>query len=349
MSQKALLTQGEIAAFKDATQQLASNLNTHINHSLSKAHGIQLITGYTDSDGNNLTTYQNSHGDVVGTYFVRFAINGVLYYAPGISTVLAGQAASTGSLDTNPDITTVLGNPGAASLVTEYASIEIQQTVNVNSLLLEHSRTNHDLVHSYGGVMSVVPKTTIDSAGYTVGRYVIKFVVNGVEYEIPCDTRLGGPPQPMRGSSLLSNVAAKHNSSRMGRDDEQFAVFTFTAPTGGTRPYTMKYQINQKADGSGVWNDMSDATPGWHEALTDQDVFYDISVANTLSLQATEGSDDNTLQCTIRALLTNAAGSYSTNYGRFYANDEDGCGFVSGPGTNGETFYEAIPGSPPVV
>lgn len=353
MSQKTIVTQAEIAPFKDALNDLASNLNAHINHSLSKAHGLVLVSGFIDSAGNNLTTYQNSNGDIIGTTFVRFAIGGVLYYAPGISTALAGQSASTGSLDINPDVSTELNAPGASSLITEYGSIEIQQAVNVNSLLLEHTRKNHDIVHSLDNVMRVIPKTTLDSGGYTIGRYVVRFVVNGVEYEIPCDTRLGGPPQLMRGMNLLSNTMAKHNASYMAADDDQYAVFTLTGPTGGTRPYTVVFQMNQKADGTGVWNNMTNTSGGDHAAPNEvgdaNDLFYNLSDPTVLKLHSDEGSGSKTLQCTIRCVITNDAGTYITNYGRFYAEDTDGCGFISGPETNGETYYEAIPGSPPIV
>lgn len=216
MSDKTIVSQTEIAAFKDAIDKVASNLNAHINQALSKAHGIDLVAGFVDGGGNDRTAYRNSNGDLIGTTFVRFAVGGILYYAPGASTVLAGQPSSTGSLDSNPDITVAQSVPSPCSLITEYGSIEIQQAVNVNSLLIEHTQTNHDQVHSYGGSMQAVLKNTFDSAGYLVGRYVIKFVFGGVEYEIPCDTRVGGPPQPPKvdvipSSKLADNIPSPYN------------------------------------------------------------------------------------------------------------------------------------------
>lgn len=298
-----------------------------------------------------MTSYRNSNGDVVGTKIIRFAINGVLYYAPGKTTALEGQAASTGVLDTNPDITTALSVPQAASLQTDYGSLELQQAINTNSLLLEHTRQNHDAVHN-GGRMRVVAKETLDSGGYIVGRYVIKFVVNGVEYEIPCDTRIGGPPEPVKGSNLLSNVAAKHNISYMNADDNQYATFYLTEPTAGTKPYTATYQINDATDGSasGSWVDLTDTTAGFHGAFGYAGVVsYNITFAGRLSLKAGYSGDDQQLVCTVRVKYDSPFGTAYTNWGQFYAKESDGCGFIGGPDTNGYTSFYAIPGSPPIT
>ncbi len=306
MSQKAIVTQAEIAAFKDSVNQIAGNLNAHINHSLSKAHGIDIVPGYIDADLNDRTTYQNSHGDIIGTYMIRFAVNGVLYYAPGVSTALAGQPASDGALDTNPDITTALGNPGSASLITEYGSIEVEQAQNVNDYLLEHTRTNHDLVHSEGGVMRAITKSTFDNAGFLIGRYVIRFVVDGIEYEIPCDTRIGGPPQPPRIDVIPASIYIDNIPSPYGK--------TIT-PTilGGTKPITFSWEYYN----NGTWTTLTIGVttnvpfvghPG-NSILTE---FHDPSTG-TLQFDSGAPGGNNFDYVRYRLTASNVAGSVTTD------------------------------------
>ena len=40
-------------AYKSALELMAANLNFHVNASLSKAHGICLVHGYVDDEGND--------------------------------------------------------------------------------------------------------------------------------------------------------------------------------------------------------------------------------------------------------------------------------------------------------
>jgi len=178
----------------------------------------------------------------------------------------------------------------------------------------------------------------------------VRFQWGNAVYEIPCCNRLGGPEQTIRGVNLLANIAAGHNVSKMGRDNSQYSTFYLTPATGGTLPYYITYQVNSVADGSSAtWNDMDLGGTGYvNKATTAKDVWYDVTFPGKITLKSTEGSDDKRLQCTIRARVHNDAGDVYTNYCRFYANDEDGCGFVAGPDTNQKTYYEAISGSPPI-
>lgn len=235
MANKTIITQAEIGRFRDILSLTAANLSAHANHSLSKAHGVEVATGYVDGYGNDLTTYRNSRGVIVGTKMIRLAVNGVLYYAPAVPTSLAGQPAATGIPTDNPDDISTTVSPNPASLVTEYGSIEVAQAEAVNNLLLEHTRLNHDVVHSENQQMRVVQKSTFDATGALIGRFVAKLVIAGVEYELPCDTRLGGPPQPPQ-------IRIFPASKEVGDIDPPYGITSIPIIDGGTRPITFSYQ-----------------------------------------------------------------------------------------------------------
>ena len=190
---KSLATQSELHGLQDAVNVLAENLKAHASAPLGKAHGIQLVNGYVDDAGNDLTTYQDSHGDIVADKFVAFCVDGILYYAPGATSTLAGQVSSVQAIaDSAGEVT---GTLGGSTLITDYTSLEILHAQNVNSLFLEHTRLPHASAHQN---MSAFLKTTLDSAGHTVGRYVVQLALGGTVYQVPCDRRLGGPVQPPR-------------------------------------------------------------------------------------------------------------------------------------------------------
>jgi hypothetical protein len=92
MADRSIVTQVGIEDLKFALSEVAENLSTHINASLSKAHGLNIINGYIDSDGNDLTTFQDSQGNVMGNYQLLFFINNVPYFAPALATALDGPA-----------------------------------------------------------------------------------------------------------------------------------------------------------------------------------------------------------------------------------------------------------------
>ena len=275
MGNVAVVTQAELAAIKDSLEQIATNLNVHVNHSLSKAHGINLVTGYTDDYGNDLTTYQSASGDVIGHLFLCFDVAGSIYYAPANTTARPGQSASNGSLDTNPDLATQFESPGRAALVTEFGNTEAQKVVNVNDLLLTHTLTAHQFVHSFGGQMQAIARNTFDSSGSLIGRYVILFVVNGIEYEIPCDTRFGGPPQPPYGVWVTTTWADHHAPAYY--DGEKPGNFTLNATANpcvvarGTKPFTFQWFLGTTYDSPDAYgNDPINSPANW-VALTKLD------------------------------------------------------------------------------
>lgn len=325
MSQRAIVTQAELAGFKAAVNLVAENLNTHINQSVSKAHGIAAVDGFVDGDGNDRTVYRNSNGDAIGTTCVRFVISGVPYYAPGAPTILEGQPASTGSLDSNPDIVAAVSAPSRSSLVTEYGVITSQQAINVNSLLLEHARLNHDQAHSFGGTMRVIPKLTHDSAGYVVGRYAIKFVVGGTEYEIPCDTRLGGPEQTPR-------VQIVPSAKQVNNTDPPYNVTCNPTILGGTLPIVFSWEYYDNGSWTELPLDTLTNVPfvgNFANSVATQ--FMDASTGQVKFISGAPGGDSLD-HVRIRATVTNGAGSTTTDpagnplYFDFYVQDKaSGC------------------------
>lgn len=94
MSESNIITQAGLSEVKFNLQQVAENLSEHVNASLSKAHSINIVDGYTDTDGNDRTTYQNANGTVVGNKQLRFNVGGAVYYAPCNLSGEGGQAST---------------------------------------------------------------------------------------------------------------------------------------------------------------------------------------------------------------------------------------------------------------
>ena len=97
MAQQSVITQTGLSDIKLTLNDIAADLEQHVNDSLSKAHGINIQPGYVDSVGTDFTKYRNSNGDVIGDYLVSFLVNGSLYYAPAQLTTQSGQPYTTGA------------------------------------------------------------------------------------------------------------------------------------------------------------------------------------------------------------------------------------------------------------
>jgi len=266
MGSEQLATQSELGEFNEALALLAENLAYHINGPLDKGHGVALVKGYVDGYGNDLRIYQDSNGDtwsntdVNAFNFIRFVINGQPYYAPALDTALAGQPEDTGAL-VEPDA--ISDEPIGTTLITEFVTLESAAAVNTNSLLLEHTRKSSQNAHF---ALSALSSSVLDSNGDTVGRNRVRIQVNNFVWEIPADTRLGGPFQnPRLTSSLTPSVyfappihgTFYYNTSNNtvyyhvdgGDPWPSYVRFTYTG-IKGTRPlcYLWEYKI-----GTGNW------------------------------------------------------------------------------------------------
>jgi len=252
---KSIITQAAIGDINFRLDELASNLNAHANTSLSKAHGINLVSG----------PYENNHGDVVGAYQARFTVNGNVYYAPANSTALAGQASTTGLLD--PSVAADIQNAVEGSAwVTEFAAGLAASIASVNDdVLVPHTRLGHWEAH---GGMAAFPKNSYDSGGYIVGDQVVVLFINDVGYEVPCSLRSGGPVQTPRitGLGVWTLVGGGSGSYHLPTPSspilhiepgggESFPTYTSVVSTvAGTPPFTYKWQSS--VNGS-VWDDVT--------------------------------------------------------------------------------------------
>lgn len=342
MSQKHIITQAALDPIKTWEAEIAENLVAHANSTLSKAHGWELIVLPHPFvvDGNDVSVYQDSNGDLVGNYMVRLTFNNINYYAPVNVAYLAGQNPLTNVLSTAG----VVQGQGGTAWVTDFSATTQANLIATNTqLLLPHTLLGHWEAHT-GGVYSVLPQIVYDSAGHIVSNYVAKIIYKGQQLLLPCHTRLGGPLQPMRlqPGSITAQLGTNFNHVSMGADDNQYASYLYLPPIGGTLPYTFKWQVFS-LPGSGTWMDL---TPPSGSTPTAAGGSYSM-LANTIQFQVSSGSDDSHLMLTCRGAYTNAAGTTYSNWCEFWANDTDGCWVFSGPGGNQNAWYAPIPGSPP--
>lgn len=257
MAERNLATQVGIENLKFQLAELAENLSRHVNASLSKAHGINVINGYVDADGNDRTTYQDSNGDVVGTRQLRFTVEEGVYYAPANPTAETGQPDGTGSIDTSGDEETIADTAGGSALVTNYLSDQADNALAINrDVLIPHTRVPHWEAH---GGMSVTPRDTFDLDGHLIGDHVIQMIVDGQVREIPCSTRIGGPLQAPRTGNLPTT-----KKSTISGDNEPVNVQIFPTPQPtGTLPLTYQYEYFKK--NTSTWTAL---TPGTSVHLT---------------------------------------------------------------------------------
>jgi hypothetical protein len=253
MSDRSIVTQVGIEDLKFALSEVAENLSKHINASLSKAHGLNIVNGYIDANGNDLTTFQDSQGNVMGNYQILFFIGNVPYFAPALATALAGQPATNGSIDTS--IVTDNG-PGGSAWVTDYTSDQVAQAQAMNTdVLIGHTQ---QIYYSTHGSMSVIPQNTFNSLGAQIGTHLVTFRYNGQIYQIPVSNRFGGPVQTWRGFGFAADTGFTTNTGVFAHNYSggYGSGSLFYKDGGGTLPRTVTLQINERQDGSGNWTDV---------------------------------------------------------------------------------------------
>lgn len=311
MSEKNLATQVGIENLKFQLSELAENTNQHVNSSLSKAHGINLISGYIDADGNNRTQYQDSNGDVVGQYMLRFTVENGVYYAPANPTSEPGQEGS-GAIDTSTDEEVAADTSGGSALVTNYLSDQAANAQAINTdVLLPHTRIPHWQAH---GSISVTPRNTYDADGHLVGDHVIQMVIDGQVREIPCCQRIGGPLQPPRTGNL---PATKKSTINGDNEPVNVQIYPTPSPTG-TLPLSYQYEYFKK--NTGVWTAMTPGTSihltlAWWEPDDGPGGLNYTWVAGTTTLRIifVSPGEDQTHEIRFRLKVTNPYGSVYSN------------------------------------
>lgn len=318
--QRHIVTQEELHQIKFVLTQTAENLSEHANDDLSNAHAWELYYGYVDGDGNDLTKYYDSGGNVVGNYMIRICLQNKVIYLPANSTTLAGQTPVTGQtiMQSEEEILSVL-EPGPSRWITAFAEEELEELDVINAdYLLEH--TILEYVRAHGG-MRLLQEITYDQAGNQLGTYTVSFVYEGVRYKIPASIRLGGPPQLMRNQSispLQGRVKANENDG-LGDSDQKITYTWYPGPA--TKPYTRVWQARHPSYPTS-WIDLAE---GDHNvSLSGADHRF-ITLGDTQLLSISDHAGESwSHQCDIRVKVTNVAGTAYSPIAEHWAYDVDG-------------------------
>lgn len=330
MALKSIATQAELSAFQDALSRLSGNYDFHVNEaqppfkgcSLSEAHGIDLIVGTTDADGNDVSAYEDSNGDRVSDAgasgkpnFVRFIVNGQPYYAPLQETTDAGQdrAAPLDSFGAALDV------PGGTALVTEYVVTEQVEAQNVDSRLREHTQQPAQQAHT---AMTVTAEVSYDSAGHRVGTHLLRLQYGGLVYQIPVSSRLGGPIQGIR----LTPFSPSSHIFRSSSPNSALAGAPFTVVYAGTRPVSITWEVS--GDGT-YWtplvNDPTGANytglSGWAPGAQ---FAWDAAHPETMTVRYMSPTENSWCQLYIRCVVSNVLGPVTSNTVHIWIYDRTG-------------------------
>ena len=339
--QRNVITQSTLQPVQNAMNNVSANLAAHANASLSRAHGINLlyvVPGTVDEAGNDISVYRDTFGDVIGNYFVVFTINNQIYYAPGNDSVLPGQAANTGITPYGSD-SAVAAAAKVTAWITDVISGDVAILDSINDdILLAHAVQGYWEAH---GGMTISTKKTFDSIGHLIGNYVVRFFFDGVEYEIPCDKRLGGPARPV-GNLVLSqaptngfaNTSAGYYQHYEDRTSHGFsslypAGLEWVLACDGTTPitYTWYYFPLSDTTNNPTVPDLDD--PAWVQwpdsgtdlVIADRTTFTFSINENVFSLTHTGTvSNFNHLTTWIKVTASNSAGDASVLL-RFFTNE----------------------------
>lgn len=331
MGENNVVTQSTVNQVNAALGELADQLDAHVRASMAKSHGfdvLQFAAPTLDAAGNDIQYYRDSGGSIVGQFQLRATVGNVVYYAPAATTALAGQPDSSSSLIGSAALAAALGSTASDAWSTEdyTEALTTIETIR-DDLLLPHTRLGHWEAHA---PLSVYAKATTDSGGDTVGRHVLIFQFDGVKYEIPCDTRLGGPPQRPRLSALMPTVHFNGNVSGnfslqgttlymhvSSGDPWPSSVDITYQLSGGTHPitYLWEYSLNGTTWTSFVKDTPVAGTESNDARLTLTSVnngTVPTSGTHTINFGITSPGGDNGSRWYIRCTFTSAGGSYVT-------------------------------------
>ena len=223
MSQKTLVTQGELKNTVNSLSALADNLNDHVNTSMSKSHGWTGQQGfYMDSGGNY---HSGPVGPVTGHRVVRIVVGQAILYAP---------AQLSGGIDGTPDVTLPpytgivspqsadpasdlsVGSPTEAALVTQFADALNVVANSAGALLVAHAGSPPELVH--GGLSVQIDYVRDAPSGHLMARRSVVFRYKGEAWRILCDQSPSGPTQPPRLVNSCQQIIIHANAPGHGSD-----------------------------------------------------------------------------------------------------------------------------------
>jgi hypothetical protein len=267
MSQKQLVTQGEVKNTISGLDALANNLNDHVNASMSKSHGwTGMDQEYFDSGG-------CWHTDTPGRV-LRIVVGDQIYYAPAQLSggldgypdpVLPPYTGIISPQQADPTLDLTVGSPAIASLVTEFAG-ELNVVAGASdTTLLSHAGTEPERVH---GALSGMLRYTRDNAGarHIVGRRVVNLTIAGVKWSIVCDYEPLGPTQPTRFVNTCPQIIAKIGESNLSDqgncywkdeagDGDSMNDYVAELEVVGTPPIQYKWQYCTNAT-TPIWTDV---------------------------------------------------------------------------------------------
>lgn len=196
--QRTLVTQTQVDALNAIIAQIGQNLNTHVNDSLTRAHGLNAA----------FTTYFDTAGDTVGNVVIWFDFgtppNVTRLYVPAILTTLGPARTDNGVTVTAQTPTGSSISPGIPLTEFPLATVFTEDTANslniYNDLLLAHIggiMTDTGALQVHGGAaFSTI--NSLDQLGHVVGRNLVQIGINGTAFNLIADSLSSGPPQPPR-------------------------------------------------------------------------------------------------------------------------------------------------------
>jgi hypothetical protein len=217
MSQKFLVTQGELKNTITGLGALADNLNDHVNASMSKSHGwtgMQAL--YQDSGG---CYHSGPVGPITNQRVLRIAVGPNIYYAPaqlsgGIDgypdPVLPPYTGIISPQQADPSMDLSVGYPVQSALVTTFAAPLNIIAGAADTTLLTHAGSPPETAH--GGLSSSVLYKR-DTAAHIVGRRSVNLLINGARWMIVCDQTQGGPTQGPRFANACPQIIAYYGES----------------------------------------------------------------------------------------------------------------------------------------
>lgn len=272
MSQKFLVTQGELKNTITGLGALADNLNDHTNASMSKSHGwtgMQAL--YQDSGG---CYHSGPAGPITNQRVLRIAVGPNIYYAPaqlsgGIDgypdPVLPPYTGIISPQQADPSMDLSVGYPVQSALVTTFAAPLNIIAGAADTTLLTHAGSPPETAH--GGLSSSILYKR-DTAAHVVGRRSVNLLINGARWMIVCDQVLGGPTQPPRFQNPCPQVIANYGESSFtyqgncswyddaGPEDSQ-QTYCLELIVFGTPPILYNWQYTTNA-----------TTPTWTNLVT---------------------------------------------------------------------------------
>lgn len=366
-----LFTQADLAELNAQLDTILKNLSTHANMSLTKAHSIKVLWGYTyyDSAGdavnnryagtpfNILLEFNFGEPGALTTIYVpaRIVTGSTAFPDPGPRTISDGitfQATTPSGTSTSP------GVPMAQkSLVTTSpAAVAYEQSVVYNDLLLQHQTCSvMDLreLQCHGG-LSFSTEDTLDIQGHKIGRRTVNIGWGGVLYKLPGDTTLVGPPQPLRllRCATYANSFPWRNVGYHAKDDDGTVAFYYMGYFGSPAATSITWQMNDAGNYpfprgaftiSATWHDL-----GWIGASGSNPAGssgnWSVDSNGHLSVRFDNGSDDAKVKNIVRLKATNTAGTVYSNVCLAGGNDEDG-GWFSDPDESRSTWIDGrLPG-----